>query len=45
MTLRAETLRALISEPAGCGTGAHPAGFQSSAGTRMSSHPIEMNMA
>src|SRR5918998_5063108 len=45
IAFRAETLPSLISEPTGSAVGRHPVGFQSSAGTRMSSHPSDMNTA
>ena len=45
IALRAETSLSLISEPTGCAVGSRPAGFQSSAGTRMSSRPTDLNTA
>src|SRR3954453_14846150 len=45
IALRAETFAVVISLPVWACAGSHPAGFQSGAGTRMSSQPTDRNKA
>jgi hypothetical protein len=45
IALRAETSAVVINEPVFARAGSHPAGFQSAAGTRISSQPTDMNTA
>jgi hypothetical protein len=45
IALRADTFAVVMSEPVLACSGSQPAGFQSSAGTRMSSQPTDMNTA
>jgi hypothetical protein len=45
MALFADTLPVVMSEPVFAWAGCQPAGFQSGAGTRISSQPTDMNTA
>ena len=45
MALTADTFAVVISDFASAGFGSHPAGFQPSGGTRISSHPTDMKIA
>src|ERR1700693_4359002 len=45
MALAADTLAVVINDPVFCGSGFQPCGVQPGAGTRISSHPIDMNTA
>src|ERR1700738_5375655 len=45
MALAADTLAVVINDPAFCGSGFQPCGVHPGAGTRINSHPIDMNTA
>jgi len=45
IALAADTPAVLASDPALCGLGFQPGGAQPGAGTRISTHPIDMNTA